>query len=67
MDLAKLQIEEAMELPGGYVKRKGRDCYVLSDDNNHYRKRWGTLEEITGDIIFFLDNGCLPKQKEPMW
>lgn len=42
------------------VKRVSRDSYTLSDATNHYRQRWGNLEEIVQDSEFAITNGVLP-------
>lgn len=51
----------------GYIKKKGRSDYVLMDRSNRERSRWGNLEEIVQDGMFFIWNGKLPPPSGARW
>lgn len=64
-----LQVGEQVELaPNAYVKRKGRDTYVLHDRSNPYRNRWGTLAEIVSDANYYVTwHELPPAEKSSRW
>lgn len=66
--IERLAIGSKLELaPNGYVKRHERAGYSLNDRNNTDRNRWGNLEEITGDALYYEENGHLPPPLGSRW
>lgn len=70
--LRSLPIESRIEIKtlnggSGYVKRKSRGSYVLFDNANNMRSRWGTSNEILSDIEYFINNGVLHPPSKLQW
>lgn len=67
--LKAMPIGLAVRLPSnkGYVKHHSFCTFVLFDDSNRERSRWGTLEQIADDVEFFETNGTLPPADMPRW
>lgn len=53
--------------PNAYLKKKGRNDYVLIDRENTTRSRWGNIDHIVDDALFYLEHGHLPPAAGPMW
>lgn len=62
-----MPIGQRVDLAGGYLKRMERDSWVLSDNNNGFRKCWGTAVQIHGDVEHFLTYGQLREALMPAW
>lgn len=66
--LKALGVGDVWDLPhNGYVKKKGRNDFVLMDKKNQSRSRWGTASEIADDVLFFVDHGHLPAPVGGRW
>lgn len=51
----------------GFIKKKGAGDYVLIDPSNRERSRWGNLDEMVEDGMFFVWNGHLPAPSGGRW
>ena len=61
--LRALKTGDTLTLPAGRVVRVRATEFVLHAANNHERARWGTREEIAGDVRHFLTTGVLPSRQ----
>ena len=50
-----------------YVRRKSHHSWVLVDTQNPHRTRWGTAEQIQGDVGYYLTHGHLPTPDGHPW
>ena len=51
------KVGEALPVPGGYVRKKGRNEYVIVVGE---RSRWGKAAEIRADLAHLSQHGALP-------
>jgi hypothetical protein len=66
--LQQLKIGDTIDITHrAYVKKKGRNDFVLYDRGNQERSRWGTASEIADDVQFFVDHGHLPAANGGRW
>jgi hypothetical protein len=60
----RLAVGESVDVrPNGYIKKKGRNEFVLVDRGNKERNRWGTREEILADASHYARVGSLPEPR----
>lgn len=66
--IKNLRVGQSLKLPErGYVKKKSAMDYVLADNKNVSRTRWGHAKEILPDVMYFLENGKLPPTSNGIW
>jgi hypothetical protein len=51
----------------GCICKHRQNLFSLNDDNNPYRNRWGTAQEILADLTHFQTFGKLPPPSSPRW
>jgi hypothetical protein len=51
----------------GTVKHFDRNTWNLFQDGDRDRSRWGDLEQMTEDLLYFETYGTLPPQDMPRW